>query len=255
MRFTHGCIISLLAVVALVAELILGLIFGVGAGFADVAGSGKAAGSIGFATGWMMIATAGIALLALLCGIVGTLSKKEKAALQWFAGLSVALIILSVVGCVYSGRELTGTPEATRTEPVTVIIEEAEPGLTMNLLEIGHKQSYRVGYGMSYSPGKNYRFVWTRVKVTNESRKTVRVQRDYFRLHSETSYFEPEMFNEPRGYTMFSSAELQPGQTEEGWLVFHILDAPKYTLKFSEEGWPFLEMPKNVQTRDIVIDE
>ena len=84
MKFSIGIVIFLLALIALVAEVILYFIFGIGA-----AVSGSTESVIGLAAifVWLMIMTAAAGVTAPIAGLIENVTKKENLGLWIFAGV------------------------------------------------------------------------------------------------------------------------------------------------------------------------
>ena len=77
MKFSIGIIIFFLAMIALVAEIVLYFIFGIGAAISGVSG---VVGIAGFFV-WLMIMTVAAGIGAPICGLIEHLTKKENIAL------------------------------------------------------------------------------------------------------------------------------------------------------------------------------
>jgi hypothetical protein len=142
MKIGTAILISLVAVVALVAEIILYSFLGFGAA---LAGSEAAVSGLAFVIVGLMVVTAALVVLAPMSALIGLVTKKEN------VGAWVLLSGLLVVGAGYVGLTLTGSsfirvkPSATATRveprstelagaPVSVAAPVAPPLIEVRLL-------------------------------------------------------------------------------------------------------------------------
>jgi hypothetical protein len=173
-----------------------------------------------------------------------------------FRWLLRALPLLAIAAAPFTPMTGCQYPSAPPPETSTnsSMGDEAEArAARLNVTQVAYRSRYTDQYGLSYRPVKNHRFVWVYAKVTNITGRALLVGPTDFRLETETAYFEAETLNQPRGRTMFGSAELQPGQSEQGWLLFHILKAPGYSLRFVPDASPLSDFQSGGETRAIAV--
>ena len=153
-----------------------------------------------------------------------------------------------LTGCQYP----TAPPSGPFTSPSSEERSKPRPA-KLNVMQVAYWSPYTDQYDLISRPAKNHRFVWVHAKVTNVGSAALHVGPSDFRLYSETTYSEPEAFDQPRGHTMFGSAELQPGKPEQGWLLFHVLKAPRYSLKFIAGAGLLSDFTTGAETRTITV--
>ncbi len=121
MKFSTGIIIFFLAMIALVAEIVLYFIFGIGATISGVSGIVGIAGVFV----WLMIMTVAAGIGAPICGLIENLTKKENIALYIFLP-AMALVGVGGAALMFFSTQITSRPSDAQVQLTTPVSSSSQ---------------------------------------------------------------------------------------------------------------------------------